>query len=78
MNDVPGTPAPKRTARRAGNQSMPAVAIGRSTAYGDNTIAEPARQATYTVQDDVADILNKLAGPKPSTLNQFIESKETY
>lgn len=62
-SEIPSAPAPRRASRRAGNGALPAVAAGRSTAYGDNTIAAPAAQGGPLVQDDVANILANLVNP---------------
>jgi hypothetical protein len=62
--DIPSTPAPaRRTARRAGNTPLPAVSLKPSTAYGTNTIAQPAAAAGPIISEQINDVLKNLLKP---------------
>jgi hypothetical protein len=65
--DIPNTPASatRRTSRRAGNTTLPAVGLRASTAYGTNTVAQPGRAAGPQVSDQISNVLSGLLEPVP-------------
>jgi hypothetical protein len=66
--DIPSSPPPRRTARRAGGGPLPTVALRPSTAYGTNTLPQPSRMSGPLVSDQVTDVLNNLLNPNPLNL----------
>jgi hypothetical protein len=62
--DVPATP--RRTSRRGGNTGnapLPAVGLRTSTAYGTNTVPEPARAAGPQVGEQLNSVLGGILNP---------------
>ncbi|CZR63446.1 uncharacterized protein PAC_13343 [Phialocephala subalpina] len=59
---------PRRT-RRSGNEALPAVGLRQSTAYGTNTIAQPAR-AGSNVGDQIDTVLHDLLAPEPTPVSR--------
>jgi hypothetical protein len=66
--DIPATP--RRASRRGGstaNAPLPAVGLRTSTAYGTNTVPEPARAAGAQVGEQLNNILGGILNPVPET-----------
>lgn len=56
-------PTPRRTTRRAGNEPLPAIGIKTSTAYGTNTLAEPARSSGPEIAAQLDSVLGNILRP---------------
>jgi hypothetical protein len=66
--DIPASP--RRASRRGGstgNAALPAVGLRTSTAYGTNTVPEPARAAGPQVGEQLNSILGEILNPVTET-----------
>jgi hypothetical protein len=66
--DIPATP--RRASRRggsAGNATLTAVGLRTSTAYGTNTVPEPARAAGPQVGEQLNSVLGEILNPVTET-----------
>jgi hypothetical protein len=77
--DIPATP--RRASRRGGstvNAPLPAVGLRTSTAYGTNTVPEPARAAGPQVGEQLNSVLGEILKPVQETTGSKFSPRENW